>query len=101
MLWEPDIIANVTLLSTEQGGRHGATPTSRFGCPCEIQGEMFDGRMDLSAIGSVAPGDRFRVPIRFLRPDLVRPRLRVGFCFSLWEGSTIGYAVVIELRDCA
>ena len=95
MLWQPDILAEVTLLSTAAGGRHGPTPADSFGCPLCFGGEYFDIRFDLSDIGHVAPGMTVRVPAKFLFPELIKPRLAVGSEFSLWEMRTIGIGKVI------
>jgi hypothetical protein len=93
-----DILAEVHLLPTENGGRRGPTPADKFGCPVGIGSEFFDMRIDLSGIGSLSPGQTARVPIKFLRPDFVLPLLRVGSEFTLWEGRTIGHGRVIEMH---
>ena len=54
-------------------------------------------RLDLSGIGPLSPGSVARVPIRFLCPHLIVPRLSVGSPFTLWEGGTIGEGTVIEI----
>lgn len=97
MLWQPDIIAQVTLLSTTEGGRQGPTPSNYFGCPLGFENEYFDVRLDLSEVGSVAPGDTVRVPAKFLCPDLIKNRLSVGCVFILWEGKKIGEGKVLEV----
>jgi hypothetical protein len=69
MKFEPHILAEVYLLPTTEGGRRMTTPADVFGCPVGIGSEYFDMRMDLTAIGSLSPGDTAQVPIRFLCPD--------------------------------
>ena len=98
MKFDPDILAEVTLLLTEEGGRAGPTLPDMFGCPLGFQDKFFDMRMDLTEIGRLAPGSTAKVPIRFLCPDLVVPRLRVGSEFTLWEGKTLGSGFVIEVK---
>ena len=101
MLWAPNLIADVTLLPTDEGGRRGPTPADWFGCVCVVDGAMHDCRIDLSATGPVAPGDQVRLPFRFLVPSAVLPRLAVGAAFDLWEMGTIGHAVVVRLCEDA
>src|SRR6266705_6290079 len=38
---EGDILVDVHMFTTENGGRNGPTPTKFFGCPAEIQGGAF------------------------------------------------------------
>lgn len=97
MLWQPDIIAQVTLLPTFEGGRKSATPSNYFGCPLGFENEYFDVRLDLSEVGSVAPGDTVRVPAKFVCPDLIKSRFSVGSIFILWEGKKIGEGKVLEV----
>ena len=97
MLWQPDIIAQITLLPTSAGGRQGPTPTEIFGCPLGFGDQHFDVRFDLTAIGSVSPGETVQVPGKFLSPDLIKNRLRVGSQFTLWEGKKIGEGKILEV----
>jgi hypothetical protein len=97
MLWTPDIIASIDLLATREGGRAGPTPAHSFGCPLEYENEYFDCRLDLSDVGPLVPGTEARVPVKFLVPEHVLPRLYVGAQFTLWEGRTIGRGRVVEL----
>jgi hypothetical protein len=95
--FKADILAEVRLLPTGDGGRRAPTPTDKFGCPVGIGSEFFDMRIDLSDIGSLSPGQTARVPMAFLRPDFVLPLLHVGSEFTLWEARTIGHGRVIEI----
>ena len=90
--FKADILAEVRLLSTEHGGRQGPTPTDKFGCPVGIGAEFFDMRIDLSDTGSLSPGQTARVPMAFLRPDLVLPLLQIGSEFNLWDGRQVASA---------
>lgn len=82
----PDLTATVRFLSTAEGGRSGATPSNFLGCLFGYGGEIYDCRLLLEGIGSIRPGDRLIVPIKFLSPDLLLGELRVGDQFDLWEG---------------
>ena len=94
---EGHIIAEVHLFSTESGGRSSRTPSKFFGCPAEIQGELFDCRLILGESACLAPGDTATLPIRFLSPDTVLSKLKVGDEIRLWESRYIGTAKVLAL----
>ncbi|MGD0617806.1 MAG: hypothetical protein ABSB67_09115 [Bryobacteraceae bacterium] len=89
----PDVIAEVWLYRTEDGGRKSPTPPDRWGCIFQHEGEDFDCRL-LLAGRAIAPGDRANVAIKFLRPDLIKSRLAVGSRFKLREGRIIGEGVI-------
>ena len=90
MLWTPDAIAEIELLRTEDGGRQTAISVPQYGCPLGIGDEYFDCRVDLTEVGEVPPGGKARVSIKFLHPESVKPLLKPGVEFTLWEGRTIG-----------
>jgi hypothetical protein len=93
----PDVIAKIKLYETDVGGRCEPTPSDQFGCLVEINGEYFDCRLMLESIGSLRPGQIAIVPIKFLRPDLVCPLLRISQDFRLWDGKTVGNGEVQEI----
>ena len=88
----PDVVANLELYS--EGGRREATPSNYLGCIFEYQGENFECRLLLEDVGPLVPGGHAKVPIAFLRPELVKPRLRVGHRFKLREASVIGEGTI-------
>lgn len=92
----PDIIAKVHFLPTELGGRKGPTPSDRFSCPFVFEGEYFDCVTFLGDIGSIAPGSTVTLPIWFLSPTMIKPRLNVGSVFDLWELGVIANGTVTE-----
>jgi hypothetical protein len=97
MKGQPDIIATVNFYATEAGGRKGPTPQHFFGCPLEFEGQKFDCRLFISKVGALAPGATAKLPIAFLFPELIKPRLKVGSRFTLWEMRTIAEGVVEEI----
>jgi hypothetical protein len=54
------------------------------------EGENFECRLMLAGVGPVAPGQRATVGIKFLRPEMIKPRLQPGSSFTLRELKTIG-----------
>jgi hypothetical protein len=99
MLWQPHLIADLKLLTTEEGGRRTVLSADQYGCPFGFEGEYFECRLDLSNVGPIAPGGHAQVPVRFFHPELVVPRLAPGTSFTLWEGKTIGLGTVVEVVD--
>ncbi len=95
---KPDIIAKVRLYSKDEGGRNRGLPLDRFGIPMFFEGEYFDCRLLLDQVGlSPEPGSVTIVPIKFLYPELIKPRLSVGKHFKLWEMKFIGEGEVLEV----
>ena len=96
----PDIIAKVSMLPTDQGGKKKSIPPIQFGCPIQLDGEGFDCRLLLDQIGKgLAPGETIIVPIKFLYPELARPRLKLGLRFTLYEIGKIGDGEILEILD--
>ena len=92
-----DIVATVRFYADDEGGRQKLTPPDKFGCLLELDGEYFDCRLLLSGIGAVWPGRRVFVPIKFLLPQLILPRLKPGVRFHLREAETIAEGVVEQM----
>ena len=91
---KPDLVASLQLYSESDGGRKGATPLDHLGCIFEYEGEDFECRLLLEDVGPIAPGGRATIPIKFLRPELIKQRLQVGSRFRLREARTIGEGTV-------
>ena len=94
---DADAIVDVELLSTTDGGRRVPTPATFLGCPFGVDGEYFDCRLLFWETGPLSPGASARVPVVFLSPALVIPRIHPGKSFTLWEGKTIGHGTVVEV----
>lgn len=90
----PDLIATVKLYPTGDGGRQGPTPSNFLGCIFEFEGGLFECRLLLTDIGSLAPGQQARVPIKLLSPDLLRGKLHRGDTFRLRESRPIGEGTI-------
>jgi len=99
--WAPQFVAELTFLPTSDGGRKGPTPADWFGCPLQFESARYDVRFDLSHSGPIKPGDTVQVPGRFLVPDLILSKLKVGSVFQLWELQVIAHGRVIELAKDA
>lgn len=97
-LWPPDAVVELRLLPSDAGGRAGPTPAGWWGCPLSIDGDLFDGRFDLSETGPMWPGESRVVHVKFLSPNLGRSRIVVGQELRVWETKFIGDATVLTLR---
>lgn len=93
---KPDIIANIRLYPTEEGGRRGPTPSDYWGCIFVYQNETFKCRLLLQDVGPLSPGTEAKVPIKFLSPQTVT-LLTVGSQFRLREMGVIGEGMVAAL----
>ena len=91
------IVADISLLPTAEGGRHGPTPSNFHRCIFVFEGGNFDCALGLSETGAIAPGESARVTIEFLVPDLIVPRLEEGSNFSLREVRIIGHGIVVDV----
>jgi hypothetical protein len=98
--WHWDIVAEIDMLASDQGGRLGPTPEGKFNCIMQMDEWNFDVRLDLADVGSLVPGQQLRVPIKFLDPVSTKLYCSVGRKFSLRELRKIGSSTieVVDLR---
>jgi hypothetical protein len=93
----PDIIGDIRFFETDEGGRREPTASDRFGCPFRFEGELFDCVLLLDGIGPIYPGQRIKVPIKFLSPHLIKDMLAPGLDFQLWDMRVIAEGRIIEV----
>ena len=98
-LHRTDIVARVHFLDSSQGGKKLSIIGEYFSCPLEFGGEYYDCRLYLENIKIINPGDHVVVPIAFLFPTIVMPKLTAGMEFTLWEAKTIAYGTIIEVKS--
>ncbi|MGB2621828.1 MAG: hypothetical protein WA857_01120 [Candidatus Acidiferrum sp.] len=96
---KPDAIIEIRLKTTLEGGRQGAIVITQhpFGCPLFVDGEAFDCRF-LVENQTLELGNTYKLPIKFLRPDLVLSKLSVGKSLTLWEGKDIATGKILRLE---
>lgn len=92
---KPDILAEIYLYPTEEGGRKGPTPPTFYGCPLYINENYYSFRIFLN--GSVAPGEKAIGPVKFLIPEMVIPKIKVGNTYKMWESGFKGELKVLEV----
>ena len=99
----PDIEAEITFLSTEQGGRQapvtsGYRPNHDFA----LNGILNDALHEYLDCELVSPGQTARAQMWFLVPQYHEGRLYPGFRFTVQEGSRIvGYGTVTRIINPA
>jgi hypothetical protein len=93
------IIANIHFYGTNEGGRKGPIVPPHFGCIFEIGGHSHDCRLLLQNAKPIKPGEIVVLPIQFLRPELLLPKLLLGRKFFLWEGGHIAEGEVVEILN--
>lgn len=93
----PDILVSLRFLTTAEGGRSQPTPSESLSPILEYGTEFFACRLLLQGIGSIAPGGTASVPIKLLRPDLVKGRMRVGERVRLRELATIAEGTIEQI----
>lgn len=99
----PDIEAEISFLSTEQGGRKapaasGYRPSHDFGLP----GYLNDAAHEYIGCESAVPGETVKARMWFLTPKSQEGRLYPGFRFTVQEGARIvGHGVVRKVFNAA
>jgi len=93
-----DAIIKVRFKTTAEGGRQGAIiiVEHHYGCPLFVDGEAFDCRL-LILGQTLQLGETYELPIKFLNPQLVLPKLSPAKSISLWEGKEIAVGEVVRL----
>lgn len=100
---QPELIADLSLYPTEQGGRHRPVRLG-WGCPCVVdrsleEVEGWDGWPLLGDLEEVRPGETRRaVGFVFFSGEEAANKMRAAGRFYLWEGWFIGEAVVVETK---
>jgi translation elongation factor EF-Tu-like GTPase len=96
---EPDIEAEVTYLSTENGGRQGSISSGYRG-QFHYEGHDWDAPQYFVGKDRVEPGESVTVRLYFLSPQAHVGRLEVGTMFLVREGlKTVGYGKVTRLLN--
>jgi hypothetical protein len=96
-----DIIASIRFYTKAEGGRQQAPSDRLFRCPLEFEDEKFDCGLYFNECDPFSLGTWVMVPIEFLSPGLIKPRLAVGSRFTLWEIRTIAEGVVEQILPSA
>jgi translation elongation factor EF-Tu-like GTPase len=94
----PQIIVKLNLYKFSEGGRSVPILPPKFACTVNIDNQFHDIRIYIDKQNPIKPGDEVNIPMQFLYPDLVIPKLSKGKKFFLTEGQRkIGVCEVIEI----
>ena len=94
----PEIIVEVTLSPTEEGGRLNSITSGVYRGLLSVASGSFSVRWFVPTSTSLAPGGRSGTfGVQFLVPEAALPNFPVGASFSVWEESDIGSGVVLEV----
>lgn len=94
----PEIYVNITFYPTDKGGRKLPTGSHFLGTIFVINESKHECRLLLEEVGPISPGEsKNEVPIKFLCPDLVLSKLRVGTKFYLWDMRNIAEGEVVKI----
>ncbi|WP_164928462.1 hypothetical protein [Gloeobacter violaceus] len=94
----PDILARIYLYTEEKGGRMSPWPKIKHGCVLMLENEAFDCTFTADdAYIHLQPGSTSILAVKFLFSDSVKPRLRPGTQFKLWDGKEIGEGEVLAV----
>jgi hypothetical protein len=92
----PDAIINVRFRTTDEGGRSGPVLGDSYSCPLFVDGEGFDCRILLGS-QRIELGQWYKLPVKFLRPDMAIPMLLIGKPITLWEMKDVADGEILEL----
>jgi len=92
-----DVTIKIRFKTNAEGGRQAKVEIALipYGCLLVVDGEAFDCRV-LQKERVLELGKTYELPVKFLRPDLVLPKLSPGKQISLWEGKEIATGSVIR-----
>ncbi len=91
----PQLIAEITLLPSAEGGRAGPILQGEFRGVLMVGEEGFSFRMVVPDKEGLAPGGKGRFGIQFLAPEIALPRFPAGKRFAVSAGRTVGTGEVL------
>ena len=94
---DSDIVIHVRFLQTNEGGRGAPIVTDQLSPILEHAGKYYACRLLLQDVGTILPGDIVDVPLKLLRPDLVKSLMKVGDSIKIRELGTIAEGTIKEL----
>jgi len=98
MRYKPDIEAEITFLSTEQGGKTRSVLSGYRPIHLIKPDYLTSGEHTYIDVQEVAPGQIARAYIKFLAPEEYPDTLWVGRVINVQEGNhLVGYAKVLKI----
>ncbi|SJZ52147.1 hypothetical protein SAMN02745119_00872 [Trichlorobacter thiogenes] len=94
---KPEIVVEITLLTTEVGGRKNSIPEGEYRGVLGVGTENFSVRFFIPIECNLTPGATQQIGVQFLFPEIALPHFPVGATFTVWEGRIIGNGRVLEV----
>ena len=94
---EPEIRADITLLTTQEGGLHEPIYREKIGCILTYKGEDFSCVLFLPSGTKVFPGDTARLQIQLLHPEVILHEMKPGDEIFLRDYRVFGRGEVVEI----
>jgi hypothetical protein len=96
---KPDIIARIRMYTKAEGGKSKTISGEQFGCPLYYKNEGFECRLLLAGKVYLRAGDIAELPIKFLFPEHIKPCLKAGDTFTLWDLGTFAIGEVLHVSE--
>lgn len=93
----PHFHADISLVSTAQGGREMALPSDQWKTILSIDGELWSAVLWYE--GNPLPGSAFQAGVSLIYPSESLALFKVGTCFTVWEGRIKAEGCVTALDD--
>lgn len=100
----PEIVAEIFLLPSEEGGRKGPIRKGEYRGVLGVGDDHFSFRTVVPFADGFQLGQTARLGVQFLVPEAALEHFRVGTAFTVWEAGAIGHGTVLEVvlrSECA
>jgi hypothetical protein len=92
-----DIKAEVKLLTSKEGGLKEPLTRQKVGSIFACENDSFSCFLILANDQQVFPGEKAVLSIKFVYPELIKPKLRVGDIFKLRDYRVFATGKVLEV----
>lgn len=94
---KPEIIVEITLSTTESGGRTAPIQQGEYRGILSVGEDSFSVRFFVPLKNGMTPSQTQRFGVQFLAPEAALQFFSVGTNFTVWEGRVIGHGKVLEV----
>lgn len=96
-MFNPEIDVELTLLSSDEGGRRGPIFGEYRGVFSASSNEGYSMRFLLPDGCSFSPGETLTLAVQFYFPEQALPAFSLGTEFAMLEGRVVGYGRVAKV----
>jgi len=97
MKTNPEIIAELTLFTTDHGGRNAPIPKGEYRGVLGVATGNYSARFDVNEDSGFQLGTTAKLGIQFLDPVSALLHFPVDSEFTIWEGGAIGKGKVLQV----